>query len=249
MTEINFKNLFYFLLFTLSICSCDKEESPESNSIKNSAIFNSNLTYGTMVDQEGNSYKTIIIGNQTWMAENLRTTKFRDGSNIPNVSDKTRWHSLNTGAYCNFNNTLNSDSIIMFGRLYNWYVVSDRRILAPEGWHIPSVSEWGVLTNYLGGLTVAGGKLKEVGITHWLSPNKGGTNESGFTALPAGYRGIINGKDSFVYLNFGSIWWSSTTYDNTYAWSRGISSESSSVFVDYEDSDKVYGMSIRCIKD
>jgi len=249
MSEIHFKNLFYLFLFALIICSCDKEENPESNTTKNSAIFNSNLTYGTMVDQEGNTYKTIIIGNQTWMAENLRTTKFCDGSNIPNVSDKTSWHSLNTGAYCNFNNTLKSDSIILFGRLYNWYAVTDSRKLAPEGWHIPSKSEWDVLTNYLGGLSVAGGKLKEVGNTHWLSPNKGGTNESGFTALPSGFRGVNDGKDSFEYMNFASIWWTSSTYDNKYAWSRAITSESSSVSVDYEDSHKVYGMSIRCIKD
>jgi len=170
----------------------------------------------TMTDQDGNVYKTITIGTQTWMAENLRTTKYQDGTAIPNETDFTAWKKLTTGAYCNFNNTTNAETIATYGRLYNWYAVADSRMIAPTGWHIPTDAEWTILSTYLGGEDVAGSKIQEIGTTHWIRPIPSGlaTNESGFTALPSGYR-EGEGSDpeetgGFTWLGFIGSWWSIT---------------------------------------
>lgn len=210
-----------------------------------SAVFNTTKTYGTMTDQNGNTYKTITIGTQTWMAENLRVTKYRNGDPIPNVTDNTAWATLTTGAYCSYGNTANKDDIASYGRLYNWYAASDSRNIAPLGWHVPTDAEWTTLTTYLSGATVAGGKMKEAGTTHWTSPNTSATNESGFTALPSGYRGTNDG--TFNYLgNYGN-WWSSTAYGAANAWFR---------FMDYftayccrDDYLKQNGFAVRLVKD
>jgi uncharacterized protein (TIGR02145 family) len=138
----------------------------------------------TVKDFEGNVYKTITIGTQTWMADNLRTTKYRNGDAIPEVTDSSAWINLITGAYCNYNNTRNNDTIVSYGRFYNLYAVTDNRNICPTGWHVSTDAEWTTLTDYLGGASVAGDKLKEKGTTHWESPNAGATNEIGFTALP-----------------------------------------------------------------
>jgi len=195
------------LLLSLMIYSCKKDEPNDATNGKTTAVFNSGLKYGTMTDQDGNVYKTITIGTQTWMAENLRTSKYRDGSAIPHITDKTAWGDIYTGAYCNINNTTKLDSIATFGRLYNWYAATDSRNIAPTGWHVPTESEWNTLIYYLGGFSVAGGKMKETGTTHWKTPNTGATNESGFTALPSGLRlgyiyGTFDNKGAFgVYLS------------------------------------------------
>jgi uncharacterized protein (TIGR02145 family) len=140
----------------------------------------------TVTDYDGNVYQTVQIGTQIWLKENLKTTHYRDGTAIPNVSDQNQWSNLTSGAYCNYNNsTSNSD---IYGRLYNWYAVCNSHNLAPEGWHISTDAEWTTLRDFLGGPEVAGGKIKEAGFTHWSSPNTGATNESGFTALGGGYR-------------------------------------------------------------
>jgi uncharacterized protein (TIGR02145 family) len=182
-----------------------------------SAVFNTTKTYGTMTDQNGNTYKTITIGTQTWMAENLRVTKYRNGDPIPNVTDNAAWVALTTGAYCSYGNTANKDDIASYGRLYNWYAASDSRNIAPTGWHLPSDAEWTTLTTYLGGETVAGGKMKEAGTTHWTSPNTSATNESGFTALPSGNR---DSDGPFGILGDSGDWWSSTANGATDAWNR-----------------------------
>lgn len=162
--------------------------------------FNPNLTYGLLSDIEGNIYKTIQIGTQVWMAENLRVTKYRDGSTI-----QTKTHGLGgydtTGAYCNYGN--NATYVTTFGRLYTYYATVNSHKLCPTGWHVPSDAEWTLLETYLGGSSVAGGKLKEVGTSHWLSPNTGATNESGFTALPGGNRFLNNFHD----LGCSGLWW------------------------------------------
>ncbi len=159
--------------------SCKKEDETIP-----SIQFNNDLTYGTMTDQDGNTYKTITIGTQTWMAENLKTTKYRNGDPIPNVTDISEWYHLTTGAYCDYINTPGSD--VTYGKLYNWHTVADSRNIAPTGWHVPSDAEWAILIEYLGGSDVAGGKLKETGTTHWYNPTTEATNESGFTGLPGG---------------------------------------------------------------
>jgi uncharacterized protein (TIGR02145 family) len=189
------KNISIFSMLILSVflvffssCATDDDEPPTNPTDETPIVFNPALSYGTMTDLDGNIYKTITIGTQTWMAENLRTTKYRDGSEIPNVTDGDKWYALSTGAYCNYDNTTNPNIIASYGRLYNGHAVSDIRSIAPTGWHVPSQTEWELLIKYSGGSKVAGGKLKETGTAHWIGDYNGTTNETGFTALPGGYR-------------------------------------------------------------
>ena len=121
--------------------------------------------YNTVTDIDGNAYHTVAIGKQVWLVENLKVTRYRNGDQIPNVSDNKQWCNLTTGAYCNYNNDANN--VTTYGRLYNWYAVHDIRNIAPKGWHVATDVEWKILTDYLGGETIAGGKLKETGTTLW----------------------------------------------------------------------------------
>ena len=215
--------------------------------IQFSLIFVSVLLFSwtndeTVVDFDGNIYHTVVIGKQTWLVEDLRVTHYRNGDVIPNVADSAQWTSLTTGAFCNYNN----DSVIsnVYGKLYNWYAVNDRRGLAPKGWHIPTDKEWATLIDFLGGESVAGGKLKENGLKHWGSPNTGATNQYGFTALPAGIRGI---SGAFGFNTYDGNWWSSTESDAENAWSRGIDYARMDVL--FYAGTKRNGLSVRCIKD
>ena len=152
-----------------------------------------------IIDIEGNVYKTIQIGTQTWMAENLKTTRYRNGDSIHNETVNSTWVALSTGSYCWYYNDSSSYKAT-YGALYNWFAVNDSRNLAPKGWHIPTDDEWSTLTTYLGGVNVAGYKIKETGNMHWVSLDASVTNISGFTALPSGYRrGGVN------YGTFGTI--------------------------------------------
>ncbi|MBN2165605.1 MAG: fibrobacter succinogenes major paralogous domain-containing protein [Marinilabiliaceae bacterium] len=224
-------------------CSKDDDNSSSGNSTngKTTAVFSPNVTYGTMTDQDGNVYKTVTIGTQTWMAENLRTTKYNDDKAIPNVTDGEELSGLTTGAYCNYNNTTSEDTIATYGRLYNWYAVNTGK-LAPEGWHIPTDAEWSTLTNYLGGISIAGGKLKETGTTHWNSPNEGATNETGFTALPSG---TFDG--TFFNIGYYCYWWSATEQGTFYAWNRSMGYDYSGVSGSYYFRNYVF--SVRCVRD
>jgi uncharacterized protein (TIGR02145 family) len=224
--------------------SCSKTDDDDGNITngKTTAVFNSNVTYGSMTDQDGNVYKTVTIGTQTWMAENLRTTKYNDGTEIPNVTDIGEWSGLTSGAYCNYNNATNIDTIATYGRLYNWYAVNTGE-LAPNGWHVPTDDEWTTLTTYLGGDASASDKIKETGTLHWEGSNSTATNESGFTAIPGGHRY----KDGlFKTIGQLSLWWSSTEYD-LYAWGRHVSNLST--VLGKPLADKEDGFSIRCVKD
>jgi uncharacterized protein (TIGR02145 family) len=210
-------------------------------------------TTGTITDIDGNVYQTIKICNQWWMVENLKVTHYRNGEAIPNVTDEGTWGGLFSGAYCEYNNDVNN--VATYGRLYNWYVVSDSRNIAPAGWHVATDAEWKQLEIYLGlsqseadadGWRGAdeGGKLKEIGTTHWDSPNTGATNESGFSGLPAGHRGDFG---SYGGLGINAYFWSSTEYDTYLAWSRYLFSNFSEVsrYNFFMQS----GFSIRCVKD
>jgi len=206
-------------------------------------LFNSTLTYGTVIDNDGNICKTITIGTQTWMAENLRSTKYRNGDTIPEVTGNTTWKNLTTDACCSYENTTEKNKIATMGRLYNWFAVTDSRNIAPIGWHVATDAEWDTLTTYLG--SNAGGKIKETGNTHWNSPNTGATNSSGFTALPAGRREYTDG--SFINNGYNGFWWTSSAYNPDYSWYR---------FINYNDTEiiranfhKQYGFSVRCVKD
>jgi len=210
----------------------------------NSCKKGDNIPYlpATATDADGNIYHEVSIGTQIWMAENLKTTKYRNGDAIPNITDGTAWTKLTNGAYCYYNS--DTANIRVYGNLYNWYSVSDSRNLAPAGWHVATDAEWSALRSWLGGTTVAGGKLKEKGTAHWITPNTGASNSEGFTALPGGYRyfGAIFGS----ILNNG-YWWSSTAFDSGSAWCRYISNNSAEIFS--SKINKELGFSVRCVKD
>jgi uncharacterized protein (TIGR02145 family) len=239
--------IFTTIPIYLVLNGCDKDDNIPGNPTngKTTAVFNSVKSYGIMTDQDRNVYKTIRIGAQIWMAENLRTTKYRNGNSIPEISDNKEWKSnLSTGAYCNYENTQNNDTIATYGRLYNWYAVSDSQNIAPTGWHVATDSDWTILITCLGDGSDVGGKMKESGKTHWFDPNTDATNESGFTALPSGDRwGSIG---TFENLGYYTIFWSSTPMDSSFAIVRGLSYGYDGC--DYYGFPKYYGCSIRCVK-
>jgi uncharacterized protein (TIGR02145 family) len=197
----------------------------------------------TVTDYDGDVYNTVTIGTQIWMAANLKTTHYADGTAIAKVTDNTTWSNLITGAYCWYNN----DSATyenLYGKLYNWYTVVDSRNLCPTGWHVPSDAEWTTLTTYLGGERVAGGKLKETGTAHWVSPNTGATNETGFAALPGGIR--VDGG-TFYYVGLSGSWWSSTESSSDDAWYRAMHYHLR--FVHSSSPNELHGFSVRCLRD
>ena len=203
--------------------------------------YGSNIT-----DSENNTYKTVYIGTQQWMAENLKVSKYSDGTTIPNITDNTQWQNNTTGAWAYYNNDAANNA--KYGKLYNWYAVSKttngNKNVCPTGWHVPTDAEWTVLTDYLGGASVAGGKMKEVGTASWNSPNTDATNTSLFSALPGGYRMY----DGYYYAIGGfGYWWSSTEYGTYNAWSRDLSFNNGGAYRD--PSNKVLGMSVRCLRD
>jgi uncharacterized protein (TIGR02145 family) len=204
----------------------------------NIVLFNPVVTYGSVNDNDGNTYKTIKVGSQTWMAENLKTTRYNDNAPIPFVTEVAIWSALSTSAYTWYNN----DSIA-YGALYNWYAVNTGK-LCPTGWHVPSDDEWTGLTTYLGGDSIAGDKIKETGTIHWLTPNTEASNESGLTGLPGGYRSNIG---TFGNIKKIGYWWSSTSFSTVDAYYRFISSDFEPVV--RSNSSKRGGFSIRCVMD
>ena len=220
---------------TITITVEDVSQNPTSG-------YGSNIT-----DKEGNSYKTVYIGTQQWMAENLKVSKYSDGTTIPNITGDTEWSSLTTGAFSYYNNVAANNA--KYGKLYNWYAVSKttngNKNLCPAGWHVPTDAEWTVLTDYLGEELVAGGKMKEVGTTSWISPNTEATNTSLFTGLPGGYRT----KEGFYKPIIGAvgIWWSSTESYTGTAWNRILYYDDGGVKRNY--SDRENGLSVRCLRD
>lgn len=201
------------------------------------------IEYGSMTDKDGFTYKTIQIGTQTWMAGNLKTTKYNDGTSISLVTEATAWNSTQAPAGCWQQN--NAAFKITYGLLYNWYTVNTGK-LCPDGWHVPSDTEWTTLFSYTGGLDIAGGVLKEKGTLHWHSPNTGATDVYGFRALPGGTR-LDNPDALFDNLFEEGSWWTSTSFsanratcilmnDNTSAVQKLLSNKNS-------------GMSVRCIRD
>jgi len=197
---------------------------------------------GTLTDIDGNIYQTVKIGNQWWMAENLRVTRYQNGDSIPNVTNSSNWYSLSTGAYCAYDN--NNNNVSTYGLLYNWSAADDSRNIAPAGWHVPSDAEWQTLMVYLGGSSIAGGKMKEPGYAHWISPNNDATNSSGFTALPGGSR---YPGGSFLLLGSSANFWSSTEYGSNDAWRYALSYGNSELH--RFDVSKGFGYSVRLVKD
>jgi uncharacterized protein (TIGR02145 family) len=201
----------------------------------NSAIFSPG---GGVTDYDGHQYSTVVIGYQEWMAENLNVTHYRNGDQIPNVTDNTAWSNLTTGAFCWYNNDEIGYSDL-YGALYNWYAVTDNRGLCPSGWRVPSDSDWAeLITNYLGGLHIAGFKMKS---TSGWNNNTNGNNISGFTGLPGGMRYYHPYYLSFISLGVAAGWWSSTEQHISTAMYRYIAYPVSNF--------KQNGYSVRCLKE
>jgi uncharacterized protein (TIGR02145 family) len=210
-------------------------------------IHNADLTYGTMTDQEGNEYKTIVIGMQEWMAENLNTSVYRNGDAIPTNLNDAGWQSTANGAWSHYNNE--AGYACPHGKLYNWYACVDARQLCPAGWHVPSDMEWSALMDFLGGTDIAGGKLKTTGTLQqtdglWYAPNAGATNSAGFSGAPQGYRYFMGEYD---LLGSNVFWWSTDAFLTNNAWSWFLSHTESGSF--RSDFDKNYGFSVRCLRD
>jgi uncharacterized protein (TIGR02145 family) len=234
-----------------------KNKPPQTTTVygNEESFTTANPNFGTMTDNDGNSYTTIQIGTQVWMMENLKTTTYRDGTPIPNVTDDAVWANLNTGAYCNLGNDLNN--VNTYGRLYNQYAVHDVRNIAPAGWHVASVSEWQTLATYVGkgpGGSIAGAKLKEAGFVHWnpfpYVAGQEGNNSSGFTALGGGGRTVYNGSSLFGGKKEIGNWWCSGNSNYVYLQSStdaimgsGFAASGSANY------DQRCGYSVRLIKD
>ncbi len=228
-------------------------EFSTTGSVVGDILFNMDLTYGSLSDIEGNTYKTIEIGNQTWMAENLKTSKYNDGTDIPNIISQQEWINLTTPGYCWY---LNNESKYKatYGGLYNWYTVKTGK-LCPTGWHVPNLEDWATLFSYLGGDEIAVGKTRESGTTHWITTNLEVNNSSGFTALPGGTRdGFIYepypSLDYFINLGYAGDFWSVDEERDLF--DRYIGS---SWYFYYDNSggnwahEKPAGLSVRCVKD
>jgi uncharacterized protein (TIGR02145 family) len=242
------KKILSLIIFIL-VCSCSTSSDSNGNSNTN------NVTGPNVTDVDGNVYQSVTNCNQTWTKQNLNVSKYSDGTPIPQVTSTIQWNSLTTGAWCYYeNNTANGT---IYGKLYNWYAVAGiydaaslnnpslRKKLAPQGWHVPTDSEWTIFIDCLGGDSVAGYKIKSTGTTLWPQPNNG-TNESGFTGLPSGIlaAGNVIGFDG---IGDCAYWWSSTEYNANISWQRHVISGNGGVV--RVTSNKKCGFSVRCIKD
>ncbi len=210
---------------------------------------------GLLFDIEGNSYNIVKIGSQVWMAENLRTTKYNDGTVIPLVNTNSSWDTLTSTskAYCWYNDDIANKTT--YGALYTWAAAmngvagstvnpSGVQGVCPTGWHLPSDAEWNSLTTYLGGAIYAGSKLKETGTTHWSAPNSDATNETGFTALPCGLRDVVG---TFFSIGEYSYWWTTTEYYTFGAYNQGVCYGHSGMVGG--GSSMEAGLSVRCVRD
>ena len=203
--------------------------------------------YGPNIsDIDGNTYKTIYIGTQQWMAENLKTATYNNGTIIPNIVDANQWVNLTSGAWSFYNNDATNNT--KHGKLYNWHTVSSTTNgninICPFGWHVPSYDEWNILNDYLGGNSLAGGKMKEVGTINWNTPNIDASNSSLFTALPGGFRSGGN----FSSLGEFGIWWTSSDLFDNKLNAQGFQLTNNTSYLQWFNSPKSQGFSIRCIK-
>ncbi len=206
--------------------------------------LNSALTYGTVTDIDGNTYATIEIGTQEWMAQNLRTSRYRNGDIIPNVPCSEAWNDFDIGAWTHYDDDSSYD--FPYGKMYNWHAADDPRGICPTGWSIPTDAEWEELADHLGGATIAGGLMKSSGTEYWTSPNANANNQSGFSGLPGGYMWTGVNLGFWEINNFGS-WWTATETSGTIAISRGLFYNHGNLTSNTQN--KTTARSIRCIKD
>ena len=218
------KRLSLFICVLLISCSADPTSTTETE---------------TVTDIDGNIYQTIKIGNQLWMAENLKVTHYQNGDSIPHISSSSVWQNLESGGRCSYNNEV--DSVQRSGLLYNWYAVADNRNMAPAGWHMPSDAEWQTLVDFLGGGSVAGLKTKT---TSGWNDDGNGSNSSGFSALPVGFR---TGSGSYSDHGFSARFWSSTASDSIRGWHLRLSYDSNAL--ELRSGGRKGGYAVRCVRD
>lgn len=193
----------------------------------------------TVKDVDNNVYNVVVIGKQGWMKENLKVTHYSDGIEIQNVTGTQEWASLTSGALCDYNNSATNGTA--YGKLYNGFAVETGK-LCPDGWRVPTSEDWTELRDFLGGRSVAGGKIKQAGTSHWKAPNEGATNSSDFTALPGGFRGP-NGL--FYMMSEVALWWSSSSSsDKLPYW---ITTYTNPELVENNPVPETNGIAVRCI--
>jgi uncharacterized protein (TIGR02145 family) len=251
-------NRLFFSVALLAMVSCKKDEEPNSNSNNNnnsgsgglsasahscgeSNVHNGSVPYGTLTDQDGNTYKTVVIGDQKWMAENLKTSKYRNGDAILTGLSVDEWWEPSGGAWCYYGD--NSEYSCPYGKLYNWGVVEDPRNVCPSGWHVPTEQEWTDLFAEVGGESIAGTALTSKS-DEWFNVD-GMTNSAGFSALPGGYRDG-SGMLGFILEGFNASFWTSTFSDPWYAVAVNLDGTAD---VDFRETFPEDGCSIRCVED
>lgn len=225
------KKYLFLCLALAAFISCEKDDNKDDE------------LPATVTDIDGNVYETVKIGNQLWMAENLRVTHYRNGSDIPNITENAAWTGLTTGARCYYDND-SATYDTAYGVLYNGYAIADSRNIAPEGWHVATKEDWNELQTALGGSVAIGGKLKEEGTMHWISPNTGATNESDFGALPGGLR---NEAGAFSNLTSSGYWWAPDEVAGENLGIRSLYCNELNIFT-YNFGKKL-AFSVRCVKD
>jgi uncharacterized protein (TIGR02145 family) len=242
------KKTYRILILTLVIGSFLMLTSNCSKDVNNKPT-----TSETAKDIDGNVYHTVTIGTQVWMVENLKTTNFRNGDPIPNVTDSAAWRNLRSAAYCNYNNDVTIGN--KYGKLYNWFAINDSREITPSGWHIPTNDEWNTLISYVNAnLNTSGGIAKALAAkTDWISSTDAGAigndltknNSSGFTAVPGGY---CHSSGAFYSIGEDGDWWSSTEPNVYGVWVRSLHFNVS-FLITGTTPNKENGFSVRCIKD
>jgi len=244
LTSLNPNTTYYVKAYATNNAGTGYGNTMSFTTKLNEIIFNPSLTYGIVTDIDGNEYKTITIGTQTWMAENLRSTKYNSGDLIGTTTPSTLDIRSESSPKYQWAYDGDESNVANYGRLYTWYVATDSRNVCPTAWHLPTDAEWSTLTTFLGGEWQAGGSMKETSTAHWKSPNTGATNETGFTALPGGFR---DGDGDFVDIGGYGHWWSSTIGDNNHPWERCL------LYVQPEVNrarfNKEGGFSVRCVRD
>jgi len=235
LQKIQIKLLPVCIFLLLITGSCKNDEKNDPIVIKPAIVK----------DADGNKYSSVKIGTQEWMVENLRTTKYNDGTLIPFLSNDDDWKSASTGAFCIYDSTVVVSDQATYGYLYNWYAVNSDK-LCPAGWHVPTTNDWNTLVNHLGGEGTAGGKMKKAGTSYWRSPNLGASNESGFTAIPGGCRWGTNGI--FESLQILGNYWVAEDKDSYYAYLFRMEYNTNTASVAGYGTKK-NGFSVRCMKD
>jgi len=240
------------IIITVLIVGCSTEEEL----IQSNYIPATPTQMGSITDCEGNQYSTVLIGNQEWMAENLRASCYANGDAIINLQDNIEWSNSVNGAWVHYNNDEQYEN--PYGKLYNWYVTIDPRNACPQGWHVPTDAEWSLMIGILDPLhnpnstgiqsEIAGGKMKQTGTQYWASPNVDATNESGLTILPGGIRDGIYESAGFGWLGESGLFWSSSEDSNSFAYYRHLYRNDGEIGRG-GTVEKDFGYSIRCIKD